>query len=56
MDEPSSGYVPSGALITINQALPHKTAVEEAPEVLLLYFSAATLTDVLSEPLAAAGC
>lgn len=56
MDKLSSGYVPSRAVITISQALSHKSAVEEAPEVSLLYFSAATLTDVLAELLAAAGC
>lgn len=56
MDEPPSGYMPSRALITISRALPHRAAVEEAPEVSFLYFSAATLTDVLAEPLAAAGC
>lgn len=54
--ETCRGYMPSRALTTISQALPHETAAEEAQEVLLFNFSAATVTDVLANPLAAAGC
>ena len=56
MGETCRGYMTSRALTTISQALPHERAAEEAQEVLLFNFSAATVTDVLANPLAAAGC